>query len=67
MTGNSVEQEGEVQTKSRLRAWWLSTFKGYRIKLIVNGSPKQTVFGGVKYDSLWILIPQRNGYGSAGK
>ena len=67
MTEISVEKEGEVQTKSRLRAWWLSTFRGYRIKLIVNGSPKQTVFGGVKYDSLWILKPQRNGCGSAAK
>ena len=66
MTENSVEQTGEVQTKSRLRAWWLSTVKGYRIKLIVNGSPRRTLFGGVKYDSLWILKPQRNGCGSAG-
>jgi len=60
MTRDSLEREGEVHTKWRLRAWWLSKVKGYRIKLIVRKSPRQTVFGGVKYDSLWILTPQRN-------
>jgi len=67
MTQNSLEHKGEVETKSRLRAWWLSKVKGYKIKLIVAKAPRQTVFGGVKYDSLWILTPQRNSCKSAGK
>ena len=67
MTQGSLENRGEVQTKSRLRAWWLSKVKGYQIKLIVAKAPKQTVFGGVKYDRLWILTPQDNGYKSAEK
>ncbi len=57
MAENTAGRPEEVKTRSRFRAWWLSKFKGYRVKLIVNGSPRVSMFGRVKYDNLWILTP----------
>ena len=63
MSRDSAQKQDEIRTSSRLRAWWLSKFKGYRIKLVIKKSPKPGILGGVKYESVWVLAPQRIEWG----
>lgn len=46
-----------IKTRSRVRAWWLSTFRGYNIES-VRRVPKVASFGRIVYDSIWILKPR---------
>ena len=45
---------GTIETSSRIRAWWLNTFQGYRVtqeKLL----PRKGSFGRVTYHHVWVL------------
>jgi len=43
-----------IQTDSRMRAWWLTTFKGYKVKTL-RRQPKAGLFGVLRYESHWLL------------
>lgn len=48
------KQKGAVETSSRLRAWWLNVFHGYKVfeqKLL----PQEGAFGHVTYKTVWML------------
>lgn len=47
-------EENVLCTTSRLKAWWLSLFKGYSIKC-VRREPRQASFGSLSYKSVWVL------------
>jgi len=49
---------GEVQTRNRVIAWWLSIVRGYRVKSI-RIEPIPARFGGVAYKRMWLLSPPR--------
>ena len=46
-----------IKTRWRLRAWWLSTFRGYNIES-VRRVPKVASFGQIAYNSIWVLKPK---------
>lgn len=48
----------DVCTDSGLRAWWLSTFKGYRVSSI-SQMPKMGSFGRMTYYKRWVLSPRK--------
>lgn len=50
-------EPGEIATTSRLQAWWLSKFKGYRVK-IVKKSLKPGSLGGFRKMTQWVLTPR---------
>ena len=43
-----------ISTKSWLRMWWLTMFRGYRVSR-TERVPKQYVFGRLTYDNTWWL------------
>ena len=47
-------QEGAVKTHSRVHAWWLTTFRGYRLDHLQE-SPNSISFGRVVYKRTWWL------------
>jgi hypothetical protein len=47
-------RNGLVRTRSRLRAWWLCTFGGYRV-LSVSKQPAPTIYGSIRYIKTWSL------------
>lgn len=49
-----------VETRSKMKAWWLQTFSGYKISS-VHRIPKEGSFGSIKYDSVYKLRPKDNG------
>ena len=53
--------EGALATHSRLRKWWLTTFRGYRVHS-ASHAPRESAFGGVTYASLWWLEPPSSGH-----
>ena len=53
-----LEKDGDVRTTSHLRAWWLTTFKGYELRIQVKRSPKRTIFGRIAYKNTWVLQPR---------
>jgi len=61
------EKKGEIKTMSRLCAWWLTTFKGYKVKLCIRSSPKFTIFRTVSYKNTWVLERIDGGNPSSGK
>jgi len=57
----SAESDPQVvETSSRLRAWWLSTFGGYKV-YSVHRTPKEGTFRSITYDSVYKLRPKVNG------
>lgn len=50
-----------VKTHSRLRAWWLCKFNGFRV-VSISQLPITTMAGGIRYSRTWWLAP-RNGDG----
>lgn len=45
---------GTIETSSRIRAWWLNTFQGYRIRE-ERLLPRKGSFGRMTYDHVWVL------------
>ena len=52
---DSSAPKGSITTSSRLRAWFLKTFRGYRV-LSNHRLPKQNSFGEIYYTNSWILV-----------
>ena len=48
------KQQGAIETSSRLRAWWLNTFRGYRI-FEQKECPYEGSFGRVGFKTVWML------------
>lgn len=48
-----------LQTASRIRARWLSAFKGYRV-VSVRKQPRSAMFGRMVYDTIWVLAGQES-------
>ena len=48
---------GDICTSSLLRVWWLSTFRGYRIRSSTQ-MPRAGRFGRMRYYTRWILAPK---------
>jgi len=46
----------EVITTSRLRAWWLTSFRGYGVAKTFE-VPRQVAFGRIAYANTWRLKP----------
>ncbi|MBI5093582.1 MAG: hypothetical protein HZB26_14205 [Candidatus Hydrogenedentes bacterium] len=55
----TTEDEDVVTTNSRVRAWWLTTFKGYRVKT-VRRQPMAGFLGSVRYECQWLLAAERS-------
>jgi len=51
---------GALATHSRLRKWWLTTFRGYRVHS-ASHVPRQSAWGGLTYVSEWWLEPPSDG------
>ena len=50
------ESSERLVTKSRLRAWWLVTVRGYR-RGTTSHVPKVGPFGRITYTRKWVLHP----------
>lgn len=51
--------EGTIETGSRIKVWWLSTFQGLRVfeeKL----SPRKGSFGRISWHRVWLLKPKED-------
>lgn len=48
------KHDGSIETSSRLRAWWLNTFQGYRI-YEQKERPHEGSFGRVVFKTVWLL------------
>jgi hypothetical protein len=44
----------KLSTGSRVRAWWLTTFRGFRVDMVTR-EPKSVSFGKVVYQSRYVL------------
>jgi hypothetical protein len=60
--GTTDMEEGgtALATHSRLRKWWLTTFRGYRVHS-ASHAPKQSALGRLTYVSHWWLEPPSDG------
>ena len=47
-------EPGSVRTSSRVRMWWLTTVKDYRVVSIMN-HPKKYSMGRLTYERTWVL------------
>lgn len=47
-------EHNTVSTGSRLKAWWLTTFRGFRVDMVTR-EPKTVSFGKVVYASRYVL------------
>ncbi|MBI5095742.1 MAG: hypothetical protein HZB26_25320 [Candidatus Hydrogenedentes bacterium] len=45
-----------VETKSRVRVWWLSQFGGYSVRT-ARLRPRVNWLGRIAYDQVWLLSP----------
>lgn len=54
---NGSDGSALVETRSKVKAWWLQTFGGYKISS-VHRIPKEGSFGSIKYDSVYKLRPK---------
>ena len=54
ITNDSPIPAAALMNCSRFRAWCLSTFKGYGVRL-VREVPHTGLFGGVRYKRLWAI------------
>ena len=57
--------EGVVRTASPLRAWYLTTFRGLRVRAVLM-TPVLSVMGGMVYSRCWVLVASTNVPGSLG-
>lgn len=46
-----------IITRSRVRMWWLTFFRGYALES-VRRTPKQNFFGEIYYETHWVLMPK---------
>ena len=46
--------EGSITTSSRVRVWYLTTFRGYEV-FSQHRLPKQNSFGEIYYRNSWVL------------
>ena len=58
------EQE-VIRTASPLRAWYLTKFRGLRVRAVLV-TPVLTVMGGMIYSRCWVLVASTNVPGSLG-
>ena len=54
MDGDEHHTGSRITTAFRLRAWWLRTFRGYRLES-KRRMPKQSIFGEFYYKNHWVL------------
>jgi GTP cyclohydrolase I len=52
--GLDRNRAGQVETALRVRMWWLTLFRGYRV-VSRHRLPKQNVFGEIYYKDSWVL------------
>ena len=46
---------GSITTTSRLKVWFLTKFRGYRV-LSMHRLPKESSFGELYYRDSWVLV-----------
>ncbi|GMW03782.1 MAG: hypothetical protein AMXMBFR84_49160 [Candidatus Hydrogenedentota bacterium] len=47
---------GMVKTNSRMRMWWLTTVRNFKVEQIIT-HPKKYSMGRLKYSRTWLLKP----------
>lgn len=59
MTTTRSDGHTEITTSARMRAWWLTTFRGYALKS-KKRVPHESVFGESYYKNHWVLTNQKD-------
>lgn len=54
---DSGERNGTITTSSRIRVWFLKTFRGYRV-LTTRRTPMQSTFGEIYYRNTFVLAKE---------
>ncbi len=50
-------EEGVIRTASGIRAWYLTKFRGHRVRA-VRVTPIPTILGRMAYSRRWVLVDQ---------
>lgn len=58
---NTLGSDGQVEitTSMRVRAWWLTTFRGYALES-KRRVPHESAFGAIYYKNRWVLTKQKD-------
>lgn len=49
------DPEGTIRTSRRLRVFWLTRFRGYKVSSL-HRLPKESTFGELYYKNSWVLV-----------
>jgi hypothetical protein len=56
VTAYFEQQQDIVETSSRVHAWWLNWFEGYKL-VGKRLYPRRNFLGGIAYERVWLLKP----------